>query len=68
MTAEGKRFVVAGLGLLFLGSLVVVAYRESKTEHGPHEKPQAVVPADSSTLGCAFTMNNPFFGSKLGAR
>jgi hypothetical protein len=47
VTAEGKRFVVAALGIVFLGSLVVVAYREAKTEHGPHEKPRAVVPADS---------------------
>jgi len=47
MSAEGKRWIVAALSLLFLGSLVVVAYREVKTEHGPGQRPAPVVPADS---------------------
>ena len=32
ISAESKRAIVAGLGFLFLGSLLVVAYREVKTE------------------------------------
>jgi hypothetical protein len=47
MTAEFKRVIVAVLGILFLASLLVVAYKEVKREHKPGEKPKPVVAADS---------------------
>src|SRR6185436_2157933 len=46
-SAEFKRWIVAILGLLFLGSLVVVAYREARTERRAGERPRPVVPHDS---------------------
>ena len=47
MTAEFKRVIVAVLGMLFLASLLVVAYKEVKREHKPGERPKPVVAADS---------------------
>jgi hypothetical protein len=59
LTAEAKRFIVASLGIVFLGSLVVVAYREAKTEHGPHERKSPVVPADSKECVDCHTKTSP---------
>lgn len=47
MSIEAKRFLVAALALLFLASLIVVAYREVRREPRAGEPPRAVVPADS---------------------
>jgi hydroxylamine dehydrogenase len=47
MSAEAKRWLVAALSLIFLGSLVVVGWRESATERKPGERAKAVVSADS---------------------
>lgn len=47
ISAESKRAIVAGLGFLFLGSLLVVAYREVQTERQHSGKVRPIVPADS---------------------
>jgi hypothetical protein len=53
MSSEAKRFIVAALGFLFLASLIVVAYREVRTERKPGERPKPVVAADSrECVGC----------------
>jgi hypothetical protein len=59
MSAEMKRWIVAGLGLCFLGSLIVVSYREAKTQHGPNEKPKPVVAADSKECVDCHQKNTP---------
>ncbi len=47
ISAESKRAIVAGLGFLFLGSLLVVAYREVKTERQHSGQAPPIVQADS---------------------
>jgi hydroxylamine dehydrogenase len=47
LSAESKRGLVAVLGFLFLASLLVVAYREVKTERSAGGKSRPIVPVDS---------------------
>lgn len=59
MTAENKRWIISALGLLFLASLVVVAWREAKTVHGPSEHAKPVVPADSKECVDCHSRSSP---------
>ena len=59
LSAENKRSIVAGLGFLFLGSLLVVAYREVQTERHSGSAAKPIVPLDSKECVDCHAKNTP---------
>ena len=61
MTLETKRMIIAGLGLLFLGSLVLVQWTENirRAEEAGLRPPHIAVPAASVAVAPGMTMPTP---------